>query len=61
MKNISNILIDFDGCLTTGKLTITSDGKELPKKEVHTNGLGAIRELVAKGYHVVIVTASNQR
>jgi len=57
MKNISNILIDFDGCLTTGKLTITSDGKEL-FREVHTRDSRAIRELVAKGYHVVIVTAS---
>lgn len=58
MNPISTVIIDFDGCLTTGKLTIDSTGKEL-FKEVHSRDSRAIRELCAKGYHVVIMTASS--
>lgn len=50
-------LVDFDGVLTNGKLTITHDGSQL-FKEVHTRDIRAIRELIARGNEVYIVTAS---
>ncbi len=52
------IIADFDGCFTNGKLSIDSEGKEL-FKEVHSRDSRAVRELCAKGYHFVIVTASS--
>ena len=55
---INTVVLDFDGCLTSGKLTIDSTGKEL-FKEVHSRDSRAIRELCAKGYNVVIMTASS--
>lgn len=51
-------LIDFDGVLTNGKVSITADGSQL-FKEVHTRDIRAIRQLVATGNEVYIVTASS--
>lgn len=56
--NINKIYIDFDGVLTNGKLTITSDGSQL-FKEVHSRDIRAIRELIARGYEVTIISASS--
>ena len=52
------ILIDCDGVLTDGTLTIDHNGEKLFKK-FHTKDVRAIRELVANGYEVVIVTADD--
>jgi YrbI family 3-deoxy-D-manno-octulosonate 8-phosphate phosphatase len=52
------IFIDCDGVLTDGKQNITHDGKEL-FKSFHNRDTAAIRELVARGYDVTIITASS--
>jgi len=52
------ILIDCDGVLTDGKLTIGRDG-EKQFKQFHTRDVRAIRELVYNGYEVVIVSADD--
>lgn len=52
------ILIDSDGVLTDGKLTIDHRG-EKPFKQFHTRDVRAIRELIYNGYEVVIVSADD--
>lgn len=52
------ILIDCDGVLTDGRLTIDHTGRKL-FKSFHTRDVRAIRELVAAGYEVTIVTADD--
>lgn len=52
------LLIDCDGVLTDGTLTIDHTGKKL-FKTFHTRDVRAIRELVANGWQVVIVTADD--
>ena len=54
----STILIDCDGVLTDGTLTITHDGEKLFKK-FNTRDVRAIRELIFNGFHVVIVSADD--
>lgn len=51
------VAIDFHGVLTDGKLNITADGKT-PYETVHVRDIAAIRELIARGYEVYIVTSS---
>ena len=55
---INQILIDCDGVLTDGTLTIDHNGEKLFKK-FHTKDVRAIRELVANGYEVYIVSADD--
>ena len=52
------ILIDCDGVLTDGRLTIDHRG-EKPFKSFHTRDVRAIRELIYNGYEVVIVSADD--
>jgi 3-deoxy-D-manno-octulosonate 8-phosphate phosphatase (KDO 8-P phosphatase) len=52
------ILIDCDGVLTDGRLTIDHRG-EKPFKQFHTRDVRAIRELIYHGYEVVIVSADD--
>jgi len=52
------ILIDCDGVLTDGQLTIDCDGEKLFKR-FHTRDVRAIRQLVGLGYHCVIVSADD--
>lgn len=52
------ILVDCDGVLTDGRLTIDHKGEKL-FKSFHTRDVRAIRELVHHGYEVVIVTADD--
>lgn len=54
---IDTLLIDFDGVLTNGKINLTHDGEAF--REVHSRDLRAIREIIAKGIRVIIVTASS--
>lgn len=51
------ICIDFHGVLTDGKLNVSHDGKTF-FESCHTRDVRAIRELVASGHEVYIVTAS---
>lgn len=53
-----NVLLDFHGCLTDGKINMSHDGKTL-FESMHVRDTRAIRELIARGYHVYIVTASD--
>lgn len=53
---IQTLLIDFDGVLTDGKKTIDHTGQTM-FKNVHSRDNRAIRELIAKGWEVVIVSA----
>jgi 3-deoxy-D-manno-octulosonate 8-phosphate phosphatase KdsC-like HAD superfamily phosphatase len=54
----SHILIDFHGVLTDGKQSISHDGTFM-FDHIHTRDVRAIRELVARGFIVVILTASS--
>lgn len=59
MSQIPNIIvIDCDGVLTDGTLTIDSQGEKLFKK-FHTRDVRAIRQLVASGFEVYIVSADD--
>lgn len=58
MEKPKTILIDCDGVLTDGTLTIDHRGEKVFKK-FHTRDVRAIRELVAHGFEVVIVTADD--
>ena len=55
---VETILIDCDGVLTDGCLTIDHRGEKMFKK-FHTRDVRAIRELVFSGYCVVLVTADD--
>lgn len=52
------LVIDLDGVLTDGRLTIDHRGEKL-FKQFHTRDVRAIRELVASGYEVYIVSADD--
>ncbi len=52
------VLIDCDGVLTDGRLTIDHKGEKL-FKQFHTRDVRAIRELVLHGMEVTIVTADD--
>ena len=52
----SRVFIDCDGVLTDGKLYMSADGSKM-FKAFHTRDVRAIREFVARGFEVVIVTA----
>lgn len=52
------ILIDFHGVLTDGKLNITHDGQTM-FESVNVRDIRAIRELIAYGNEVYIITASS--
>ena len=54
----STICIDFHGVLTDGKLNITHDGKTF-FESCHARDVRSIRELIARGWEVYIVTASH--
>lgn len=56
--NSNNILIDFHGVLTDGKQTISHDGSYM-FDHVHVRDIRAIREFLARGFYVAIVTASS--
>lgn len=56
--NSKIIVVDLDGCLTDGTLTIDHEGNKLFKK-FHTRDVRAIRELVFNGYEVYIVSADD--
>ena len=55
---VKTILIDCDGVLTDGALTIDHRGEKMFKR-FHTRDVRAIRELVYNGYEVTIVTADD--
>jgi len=57
-KKIDLIIIDQDGVLTDGRLTIDYRGEKM-FKSYHTRDVRAIRELVSRGNEVVIVTADD--
>lgn len=56
-KSINTICIDFHGVLTSGRMQIASDGTTA-YETVHVKDTAAIRELVARGWEVYIVTSS---
>jgi 3-deoxy-D-manno-octulosonate 8-phosphate phosphatase (KDO 8-P phosphatase) len=55
---MTRVLIDCDGVLTDGKLYMSADGSKM-FKAFHTRDVRAIREFVARGFEVVIVTADD--
>lgn len=56
-KSINTICIDFHGVLTNGRMQIASDGTTA-YETVHVKDTAAIRELIARGWEVYIVTSS---
>ncbi len=59
-KPINTILIDFHGVLSNGKLNMSNDGTT-EFESVHARDTQPIRELVAMGYRVIIVTQSSNK
>jgi 3-deoxy-D-manno-octulosonate 8-phosphate phosphatase (KDO 8-P phosphatase) len=57
MDGAKTVLIDADGCLTDGKQYIDHQGEKV-FLAFHSRDVRAIRELVANGYYVAIVTAN---
>jgi 3-deoxy-D-manno-octulosonate 8-phosphate phosphatase KdsC-like HAD superfamily phosphatase len=55
---MTTILIDCDGVLTDGALTIDHRGRKMFKR-FHTRDIRAIRELVCNGNEVVIISADD--
>lgn len=53
---INAVVIDVDGVLTNGNLTIDHNGEKL-FKQFHSRDIRAIRELVYNGFEVYIVSA----
>lgn len=60
MGSASTILIDFHGVLTNGKINISADG-QTQYETVHTKDIAAIRELIANGFAVYIITSSDSK
>ena len=56
-KEIKTVVIDADGVLTDGKIFFTHKAEMF--KGFHTRDIRSIRQLIAYGYEVVILTASN--
>jgi 3-deoxy-D-manno-octulosonate 8-phosphate phosphatase (KDO 8-P phosphatase) len=54
---INKICIDFHGVLTDGKIQLASDGRT-KYETVNVKDISAIRELIARGFEVYIVTSS---
>lgn len=53
-----NMVIDCDGVLTDGKLYMAASGEKM-FKAFHTRDVRALREFVARGFYVCIVTADS--
>lgn len=51
------ICCDIDGCLTDGKIWVNHQGEII--KSFNNKDLGAIKELIAMGFEVHLVTASS--
>jgi 3-deoxy-D-manno-octulosonate 8-phosphate phosphatase (KDO 8-P phosphatase) len=51
------ICCDIDGCLTDGKIWVNHQGEII--KSFNNKDLGAIKELIAMGFQVHLVTASS--
>jgi 3-deoxy-D-manno-octulosonate 8-phosphate phosphatase (KDO 8-P phosphatase) len=51
------IIIDVDGCLTDNKVYYTHKGERI--KGFHSRDIRAIRELVAAGFEVILLTQSS--
>jgi YrbI family 3-deoxy-D-manno-octulosonate 8-phosphate phosphatase len=58
MDNPEVVVIDVDGCLTDGVLTIDHKGEKLFKR-FHTRDVRAIRELIYNGVEVYLVSADD--
>lgn len=56
----NTICIDFHGVLTNGKINIAADGTT-SYETVCVKDIAAIRELIARGFEVYIVTSSVSR
>jgi 3-deoxy-D-manno-octulosonate 8-phosphate phosphatase KdsC-like HAD superfamily phosphatase len=57
LESINTICIDFHGVLTDGRMQISSDGMTA-YETVHVKDTAAIRELIARGWEVYVVTSS---
>lgn len=57
MRDINTICIDFHGVLTNGRINIASDG-HTSYETVHVKDTAAIRELIARGWEVYVITSS---
>lgn len=55
---IKTLILDLDGVLTDGKQYIASDGSKL-FKAFHSRDIRAIRELVAAGIEVIVLSADD--
>lgn len=55
---IRTLILDLDGVLTDGKQYITSDGSKL-FKAFHSRDIRAIRETVAVGIEVIVLSADD--
>jgi len=56
MEEIKTLVLDVDGVLTDGKLYMGAGGEKM-FKAFHTRHVRAIREFIARGFEVVLITA----
>jgi 3-deoxy-D-manno-octulosonate 8-phosphate phosphatase (KDO 8-P phosphatase) len=57
LKNITTIILDYDGVMTDGKMYITEDGKEIRAGNVKDGYI--LQLLMKKGFNVVILSGSH--
>lgn len=57
MNNVQVIVTDCDGVLTDGKTWVTATGEIT--KGFQSRDVAAIKEIISRGYEVIIVTASS--
>ncbi|HNQ20453.1 MAG TPA: hypothetical protein PKI46_05275, partial [Bacteroidales bacterium] len=59
LKNITTIILDYDGVMTDGKMYITEDGKEIRAGNVKDGYI--LQLLMKKGFNVVILSGSHAK
>ncbi|HPU46457.1 MAG TPA: HAD-IIIA family hydrolase [Bacteroidales bacterium] len=59
LKNITTIILDYDGVMTDGKMYITEEGKEIRAGNVKDGYI--LQLLMKKGFNVVILSGSNAK
>lgn len=57
LKNITTIILDYDGVLTDGNILVTQDGDAL--RTINTRDGYILQYAVKKGYRVIILTGAN--
>ncbi|HHW60094.1 MAG: HAD hydrolase family protein [Bacteroidales bacterium] len=57
LKNITTIILDYDGVLTDGKVYIVENGREIRAGNVKDSYI--LQLLIKKGFNVIMISGSN--